>query len=206
MERVTLGGYHAQQCARVTHNLFSPGDVEPVTPSPEQLALRAVGIAFEAAIFDELGSRYRDSGRLLVLDADAGRSEQQRATRAAMEAGVDVIARAWLPEVNGRVGKPDVLIRYENGYLPVDIKNHRTVSSAKTSDVQVSTLSESDRLLTFPGYSDHGARWRDDVMQLAHYTPRHPAGNWCGPTGSVTAILVIGSSTAPRWPVNTTHR
>lgn len=205
MEGVTLGGYHAQQCARVTHNLFSPGDVEPVTPSPEQLALRAAGIAFEAAIFDELGSRYRDSGRLLVLDADAGRSEQQQATRAAMEAGVDVIAGGWLPEVNGRVGKPDVLIRYGNGYLPVDIKNHRTVSSAKTFEVQVSTLSAPDQLLSFPGYSDHGARWRDDVMQLAHYTRMlqelgyHPGLNRGGIIGSSDLSEVVGEEHAITW-------
>ncbi|MEZ0385316.1 recombinase RecB [Mycobacterium sp. pW045] len=205
MDPLTLGGYHAQQCARVTHNLFSPVVVEPVALSPERVALREAGIAFEAAVFDELRSQYHDSGALLVLDADVGRSEQQRATRAAMDAGVDVIAGAWLPEVNSRVGRPDVLIRYRNGYLPVDIKNHRTLSAAKTSEVQVSTLSAPDQLHTFPGYSDHGARWRDDVMQLAHYTRMlqelgyHPGLNRGGIIGSSDLTEVIGQEHAITW-------
>jgi predicted RecB family nuclease len=205
MEPVTLGGYHAKQCARVTHNLFSPGIVEPATPSPELVALREAGIAFEAEVCDELRSRYGDSGRLVVVDPDTGRSEQRRRTLEGMDARVEVIAGALLPEVNGRAGQPDVLIRYEDGYLPVDIKNHRTLSGSKRSEVAVSTLTTPGQLLTRRGYNDRGTRWRDDVMQLAHYTRMlqelgyHPGVNRGGIIGSSDLTELVGEVHGITW-------
>lgn len=206
MEPVTLGGYHAKQCARVTHNLFSPDvSLEPVTPPPDVVALLEAGVAFEAKILDELQRRYRDSERLLILDSDTGRSDRQRRTVEAMDAGVDVIVGASLPDVNGRAGRPDVLIRHGSGYLPVDIKNHRTLSSSKRCEVAVSTLCAPDRLLTCPGYSDHGTRWRDDVMQLAHYTRMlqelgyHSGVNLGGIIGSSDLSELVGEQNAITW-------
>ncbi|OBH20886.1 recombinase RecB [Mycolicibacter sinensis] len=202
---VTLGGYHAKQCARVTHNLFTPGIAEPAVPSPELAALREAGVAFEAAILDQFRDHYGDSEQLVVLDAGSGRTEQRRRTLAAMDAGVQVIVGAVLPEVNGRAGLPDVLIRYHNGYLPVDIKNHRTLSTAKRSEVAVSRLSAPDDLLTCPGYSDHGARWRDDVMQLAHYTRMlqelgyHPGVHLGGIIGSSDLAGLVGDQHGITW-------
>ncbi len=191
MAPVTLGGYPAKRCARVTHNEFTPGISEPVPPRPDLEALRTAGIEFEEHVFVELRSRYEDSERLLLLDSDLSRTERQRRTVAAMTAGVEVIAGGCLPDVNGRRGLPDVLVRHRDGYLPVDIKNHRTVASAKRAEVEISTLSQPDRRLTQPGYSDHGASWRDDVMQLAHYTRMlQELGFHCG----VNRGGIIGSS------------
>ncbi|OBY29420.1 ribonuclease H-like domain-containing protein [Mycolicibacter kumamotonensis] len=205
MAPVALGGYHAKQCARVTHNLFAPGIREPAAPSPELVALRDAGIAFEAAILDELRDRFGDSERLVVLDADTGRDEQRRQTLAAMDAGVAVIAGALLPQVNGRSGMPDVLIRYAGGYLPVDIKNHRTLNTSKRSEAWVSTLSAPDQLLTCAGYSDRGTRWRDDVMQLAHYTRMlqelgyHPGLHRGGIIGSSDLTGLVGDQHGITW-------
>jgi predicted RecB family nuclease len=205
MAPVALGGYHAKQCARVTHNLFAPGIREPAAPSPELVALREAGIAFEAAILDELRDRFGDSERLVVLDADTGRNEQRRQTLAAMDAGVAVIVGALLPQVNGRSGMPDVLIRYAGGYLPVDIKNHRTLNTSKRSEAWVSTLSAPDQLLTYAGYSDRGTRWRDDVMQLAHYTRMlqelgyHPGLHRGGIIGSSDLTGLVGDQHGITW-------
>lgn len=205
MAPVALGGYHAKQCARVTHNLFAPGIREPAAPSPELVALRDAGIAFEAAILDELRDRFGDSERLVVLDADTGRDEQRRQTLAAMDAGVAVIAGALLPQVNGRSGMPDVLIRYAGGYLPVDIKNHRTLNTSKRSEAWVSMLSAPDQLLTCAGYSDRGTRWRDDVMQLAHYTRMlqelgyHPGLHRGGIIGSSDLTGLVGDQHGITW-------
>ena len=191
MAPVTLGGYPAKQCARVTHNEFAPGVPEAAPPRPDLESLRTAGIAFEERVLDELRSRYGDSERLLFLDAGTSRAERQRRTVAAMQAGVEVIAGGYLPDVNGRRGLPDVLIKHRDGYLPVDIKNHRTVIAGKRSEVQISTLSDPGRRLALPGYSDHGARWRDDVMQLAHYTRMlQELGFHCG----VSSGGIIGSS------------
>lgn len=205
MAPVALGGYHAKQCARVTHNLFAPGIREPAAPSPELVALREAGIAFEAAILDELRDRFGDSERLVVLDADTGRNEQRRRTLAAMDAGVAVIVGALLPQVNGRSGMPDVLIRYADGYLPVDIKNHRTLNTSKRSEAWVSTLSAPDQLLSCAGYSDRGTRWRDDVMQLAHYTRMlqelgyHPGLHRGGIIGSSDLTGLVGDQHGITW-------
>lgn len=188
---VTLGGYPAKRCARVTHNEFAPGAVEPAPLPPDLEALRSAGIEFEAHVLDELRSRYGASHRLVLLDAGTGWAERQRRTVAAMAAGVEVIAGGCLPEINGRKGLPDLLVRHKEGYLPVDIKNHRTVAGAKRSSVEIATLSEPDRWQTHPGHSDRGARWRDDVMQLAHYTRMlQDLGFHCG----VSRGGIIGSS------------
>ncbi|WP_125078984.1 ribonuclease H-like domain-containing protein [Mycobacterium sp. P7213] len=191
MAPVTLGGYPAKRCARVTHNEFAPGIAEPAPPSPDLEALRSAGIEFEEAVLEELRSRYAGSDRLLLLDAEIGATERQRRTVAAMTAGVEVIAGGALPDVNGRRGLPDVLVRHQDGYLPVDIKNHRTLAPAKRAEVEISTLSQPDRRLTYSGHTDHGARWRDDVMQLAHYTRMlQELGFHCG----VSRGGIIGSS------------
>lgn len=205
MAPVTLGGYPAKQCARVTHNEFAPGAPEPAPPRPDLESLRTAGIEFEERVLDELRARYGDSERLLLLDADLSRAERQRRTVAAMTAGVAVISGGRLPDVHGRRGLPDVLIRHQDGYLPVDIKNHRTVASAKRADVKISTLSAPDRWLSHPGYSDHGARWRDDVMQLAHYTRMlqelgfHCGVNRGGIIGSSDLTDLLGESLGITW-------
>ncbi|WP_046301363.1 ribonuclease H-like domain-containing protein [Mycobacterium sp. UM_Kg27] len=191
MAPVTLGGYPAKRCARVTHNEFAPGIAEPAPPSPDLEALRSAGIEFEEAVLEELRSRYAGSDRLLLLDAEIGATERRRRTVAAMTAGVEVIAGGALPDVNGRRGLPDVLVRHQDGYLPVDIKNHRTLAPAKRAEVEISALSQPDRRLTYSGHTDHGARWRDDVMQLAHYTRMlQELGFHCG----VSRGGIIGSS------------
>ncbi|KLO26507.1 nuclease RecB family protein [Mycolicibacter heraklionensis] len=205
MAPVTLGGYPAKQCARVTHNEFAPGTPEPAPPRPDLESLRTAGIEFEERVLDELRARYGDSERLLLLDADLSRAERQRRTVAAMTAGVAVISGGRLPDVHGRRGLPDVLVRHQDGYLPVDIKNHRTVASAKRADVKISTLPAPDRWLSHPGYSDHGARWRDDVMQLAHYTRMlqelgfHCGVNRGGIIGSSDLTDLLGESLGITW-------
>ncbi|WP_234812270.1 recombinase RecB [Mycolicibacter longobardus] len=206
MARVTLGGYPAKQCARVTHNQFAPGIPERAPPRPDLEALRDAGIAFEKAVLDEFRDRYGDySERLLALDSEIGRAERQQRTVAAMDAGVAVIVGGRLPDINGRMGLPDVLVRHRDGYLPIDIKNHRTLSASKRSTVEVSTLSAPDRQATHPGYSDRGTRWRDDVMQLAHYTRMlqelgyHAGANRGGIIGSSDFTEVFGEPRGITW-------
>jgi predicted RecB family nuclease len=174
---VRLGGYPAKQCARRIHNQHAPGTPEPLGISAEVLALWNAGRVFETDVVDELQLRYGSSPRLLVLDDSAGWAENQRRTAEAMNSGVAVIVRGRLPDVNARVGAPDVLVHHDDGYLPVDIKNHQTLSPAANPDspkarskVEVSTLTEPDQRLLRRGYSNRGNSWRDDVMQLSHYT------------------------------------
>ncbi|MEB3023696.1 recombinase RecB [[Mycobacterium] crassicus] len=205
MAPVTLGGYAAKRCARVTHNRFAPGTPPPAPAPPELVALREAGIAFEAGIFDELRSAYGDPEQLLILDPAAGMRERQRRTVEAMDAGVAVLAGGWLPNIGGRSGQPDVLIRVGAGYLPVDIKGHRTQAVSKRGQTEVSALSAPDQVLARPGYSNHGPSWRDDAMQLAHYTRMlhelgfHPGTHRGGIIGTSDLTEIIGEEHGITW-------
>ncbi|BBZ22942.1 ribonuclease H-like domain-containing protein [Mycolicibacter hiberniae] len=205
MAPVTLGGYPAKLCARLTHNEFAPGVPEPAPPRPELESLREAGIAFEGRVVDELRARFGDTGRLLFIENETGAEERQRRTVAAMKAGVEVIAGGRPPDVGGRRGLPDVLVRHQNGYLPVDIKNHRTVIAGKRAHAEVSPLSDPQHRLTVPGHSHRGARWHDDVMQLAHYTRMlqdlgfHPGVNHGGIVGSSDLTALVGESLGVTW-------
>ncbi|HEU0191733.1 MAG TPA: ribonuclease H-like domain-containing protein [Mycobacterium sp.] len=192
MKQVKLGGYPAKQCARRTHNQYAPGTPEKL-PLPLELRARMdAGRIFEAEVVDEFRRRYGGSSQLLILDDANDPAEwpaNQRRTVEAMNARVPVIVNGRLPDINGRVGAPDVLIQHGGGYLPVDVKNHQTLNPSKDPDsprarkkVDVSTLTEPDQQKTCRGYGNNAAKWQDDVMQLAHYTRMlqelgfHPAG------------------------------
>ncbi len=175
--QVKLGGYPAKQCARRTHNQHAGGTPEPAPVSPDLLALWDAGRVFETAVVDEFRLRFGSSGGLLVLDDSDGWAQNQCRTVEAMQGGVAVIVCGRLPDVDGRVGAPDVLIRHHDGYLPVEIKNHRTLRPSTNPDdprprskVEVSTLTAPDQRLLHHGYRNTATNWRDDVMQLSHYT------------------------------------
>lgn len=174
---ILLGGYPAKQCARITHNKYSPTAPPPAPTPPELQALFDEGRVFETAVVDEFVSRFAGSGDLLVLDEDADWEATKRLTLDALRAGVPIVVGGRLPDVNGRVGAPDVLIRHADGYLPVDIKNHRTLNPSANPEsprarsvVDVSALNTPDDRHTHRGYSNTAGHWRHDAMQLAHYT------------------------------------
>ncbi|MEB3034544.1 recombinase RecB [[Mycobacterium] nativiensis] len=189
----------------MTHNAFAPGTPAPAPAPPDLVALREAGIAFEAAIFDELRNACGDPAQLLILDPDAGVRERRRRTVEAMDAGLAVLAGGCLPNIGGRSGQPDVLIRVGAGYLPIDIKGHRTLTTSKRAQVDVSTLAAPGRVLPRPGYSNHGASWRDDAMQLAHYTRMlqelgfHPGANRGGIIGTSDLSGIIGAQHGITW-------
>jgi len=171
--QISLGGYPAKQCARITHNRYSPSAPRAALVSAEMQMLFDGGIVFETAVVDELARRNPD---LLVLDGDDW-DRCKKLTLTALEAGVSLVAGGRLPDVNGRVGAPDLLVRHGGGYLPVDIKNHKTLSAATNPEsprslarVTISALNTPDARLGAAGYSNKAGHWRDDAMQLAHYT------------------------------------
>ena len=50
-----------------------------------------------------------------------------------MDDGVELILGGWLPddESGGRTGRPDLLLRVGDGYVPGDVKWHKTVRTAE---------------------------------------------------------------------------
>lgn len=166
---ILLGGYAAKHCPVRTHNEFSPAVPAPQwVASPELQALFDAGRQFEAEMFAEL-HRIHPTTAVLV-DPALRRGDAVAETVAAMESGVALVLGGWLPDdaAGGRTGRPDILIKVDGGYLPADVKNHKTLQSAKKASKPVSSLAQPASWWEAPGCTarDH----YEDALQLAHYT------------------------------------
>ncbi|WP_018156240.1 ribonuclease H-like domain-containing protein [Demetria terragena] len=193
-DEIALGGYPAKKCPRATHNEFDPNTATvPAEVAPEVQRLFDAGHAFEVEVIAVLTALHDEPSALLNLGEAYG-TEAERATLAAMKGKAPLIVGGRLPTIDGRRGAPDLLIRWRDGYLPADAKNHRTLKRGKGA-VTVSALSAPGDLQVLEGYSDKGKRWRDDVMQLAHYTRMlqslgmHPGGADAHPETLIGAIV-----------------
>lgn len=128
---VVLGAYAAKQCPRVTHNRFAPS--VPPAPPPDPV----VQLLFDA------GDVFEDDVRVVLQDlhpearpiAGESWSAVVEATMAALRDGAPVVIGGRLPDADGRSGAPDLLVRAGSGYLPIDVKNHRTLGSQKKSSL-----------------------------------------------------------------------
>jgi predicted RecB family nuclease len=193
-EPVLLGGYAAKQCPVRTHNHFAPLVPEPewVTP-PELQALFDAGRQFEAEVFAELVRIHAETAT--VIDPGLRKDAAVSSTLAAMASGVPLVLGGRLPDdtAGGRSGKPDVLVRVGGGYLPADVKNHKTLAAAKKASKPVSSLVRPDIWWEAPGCTATTHHY-EDGLQLAHYTRMLQAcGFHPGPDRLFGAI--IGTST-----------
>lgn len=166
---IVLGGYPAKWCPRRTHNRFAPDSPEPAPISPDVQRMFDDGTDFEqrvaAMLVEALGHQVE------VID-DHG-EDFDRATASTMEAidaGVPVIVNGRLPRTGDRAGAPDVLVHVAGGYLPVDIKHHRTRVVKKRGELVYASLEDPTSHLTAGGVDGGGRHRADDTMQLAHYT------------------------------------
>ena len=194
--RIVLGGYPAKWCPRRTHNDFAPDSPEPLPTTLDLQRLFDEGNYFEkrvtAALVDALGDRVT-----IIGDFDRDYAQAIDATITAIERGASVIVNGRLPRAGNRAGAPDLLVKTDNGYLPVDIKNHRTRATKKRGTLVYATLAEPTERLNVVGLDGGGSHRADDTMQLAHYTRMlqeldyHPGGQgdeqtwlWGGIIGS----------------------
>lgn len=169
---VLLGGYAAKRCPVRVHNDFSPS-VQTLDwiPSSEDQARIDAGIAFERAIFEDLLVVHPAS---VVVDPQLNKADMIAMTVQAMDAGAPLILGGRLPDdvEHGRTGRPDVLIRVENGYLPADVKNHQTLHPLTTNKVSstISSITSPDVRLPLAGWTAATSHRYEDGLQLAHYT------------------------------------
>jgi predicted RecB family nuclease len=166
---IILGGYAAKQCAVRTHNDYSPLVPAPDwVPPPELQADFDAGIAFEAEVFAELLRLHPDA---VVVDPALPKAEAIAQTVAAMGSGAPLILGGWLPDNadSGRKGKPDILVGVDGGYLPADVKNHKTVKDATRKATSVSSLARPVDMVEVAGLAPT-SHYYEDGMQLAHYT------------------------------------
>ena len=189
------GGYIAKRCpVRIQNDVLLPS--EPVPLGPEVLWRMEQGIAFEVDVIEELRRLARPDW--VFVDYELERPAAVAATVAAMEAGAALIAGGWLPpDVAGRrSGKPDLLIRGVEGYLPVDVKNHLTLEMADDGEAFVSPLAhpffEAGEARDSWGVRRH----KEDLLQLAHYRRMLEA---CGQAPASMRAGIIGKERVVVW-------
>lgn len=191
---ILLGGYAAKQCPVRTHNDFAPLVPTLIWEPPAEIqADLDAGRAFEDEIFAGLLGIHGNAATL--VDPRLRKAEAVGATLAAMHAGAPLILGGWLPddERGGRTGRPDILVKVDGGYLPADVKHHKTLDTAKTTTRRISPLSHPDRWRDVPALTASAHHYQDG-LQLAHYTRMLQAcGFHPGPDQLFGAI--IGTST-----------
>ena len=194
---VLLGGYAAKQCPVRTQIEFHPL-IEKVARewTPEELARFEMGQAFEDEVFALLCELHPDA---VLVDPQLRRADAVARTMEAMDDGALLILGGWLPDdvAGGRTGKPDILVRHDGGYLPADVKSHRTLQRSKKRSGLVSHLRTPADRFELEGWSANTAHRFNDGMQLAHYTRMLQA---CGHHGGPLIGAIVGNSQLPQEP------
>ncbi len=199
------GAYTARRCPQALQlDVLRP--CEPLPTSSFVSMLGVEGRDFEADIFGLLAGAVPGT---VVIDGSLPRSAREAATVTAMDDGVPLVLGGRLPvdRMALRVGEPDVLVRADavsprvpaGGYLPVDVKHHKTLV-VKTKDTVAGAIT-SELGTLFGGPSDPDAEmaawWRwSDLLQLAHYQRLLEAcgrasllGRWAGIIGREARIV-----------------
>ena len=194
---VVLDGYAAKRCPVRIHNNFSPLVLTlKEVRSEEQQAVIDAGNAFEAEIFADLLTIHPTA---VLVDPRLGKYEAIATTIAAAESGAPLVLGGTLPDdVEGcRSGKPDILIKVDGGYLPADVKHHKTIESAARKVMRVSSLLNPDIVLDAER-STNSDYYYNDCLQLAHYTRMLQAcGLHAGHESLIGAILGKSLVTLP---------
>ncbi len=193
--KVLLGGYAAKQCPVRTQIEFHPL-IEKVARewTAEEQARFEIGRAFEDAVFANLLRLHPDA---VSIAPELRRAEAVARTVAAMDAGMPLILGGWLPddEAGGRKGRPDILIRFGEGYLAADVKSHGTLQKRKRKAATVSNLDSPTDRFELAGWSAQSKHRFSDGIQLAHYTRMLQAcGHHAGPL--IGAIIGLSQTDA----------
>ena len=162
--------YFAKMCPeRVQLDVLRP--CEPAPDPPFLLKLIAAGIEHEDDTVDALGAAVE--GAVVVEGDEPGARERQ--TLGALAGGAPAVAGGRLPvDVTGhRVGQPDLLVRHGDGYVPVDVKSHRSLVAAKEPGAGTALVSDVGEPFPAAAAIDPDATPRKhlgDLLQLAHYS------------------------------------
>ena len=188
---ILLGGYDSKRCPVRVHNDHSP--LVPTLvwqPSRAEQQRLDAGVRFEAEMFALLLALHPGA---ILIDPGPGAIA---ATLAAMDAAAPLVLGGWLPDDadGGRKGRPDILIRVGDGYLPGDVKHHTPLHATTRTTAVVSPLDSPVERRTVTGWSAAGEYRFDDGIQLAHYTRMLQA---CGRHGGELSGAVLGTTVLP---------
>ena len=198
-----LDAYATQRCpVKLQHRLDD--HIVGVSNRSSSLQRRIdAGIAHERSVINALVHAGPDG--LVIIDG-GDRDHMQAATLEAMVAQRRVIAGGWLgaDDIGRRVGRPDLLVLHDGGYLPVEIKLHLLTTEGQGS-VATSSLST-----PFPeaATAQTGRKFRrgraveSDGLQLAHYRRMLEAHGLASADQSVLGGVIDGSGTLWWIPVD----
>ena len=189
------GSYVAKRCPVVVQLKYDESlEVEEVPPTEAEQARAEGGTDFEREI---VGSIIELHGASAVVVDGGPKADRQEETLAAMASGASIVLGGWLPDdpVGRRTGLPDVLLRLEDGWAPLDVKHHGVVVAAAKGSELVSELTElhPDRAVAVGGI-EPSVNALKDALQLAHYrrlleaaglASRRPWGGIIGRDGMV---------------------
>jgi hypothetical protein len=165
-----LTGYDAKRCQRRVHNDHDATlDTVPWAVPAELQQRFDAGKAFEGDVFTALAAA-GDPVRRRDLSGLSRKARLIDATVEAMDDGVELILGGWLPddESGGRAGGPDLLLRVGEGYVPGDVKWHRTVRTAKSGKLRYSLPVAPGEVKEVDGLVARTTERIDDFLQLAH--------------------------------------
>ncbi|MEN8240114.1 MAG: hypothetical protein ABFR53_13045, partial [Actinomycetota bacterium] len=154
-----VGGADIGLClTRIHHDRFTPS-----RPVFDEVRARdaARGFEHEANVLDRLAEIHGP-----IVQVDSGADAVQR-TLTAMASGARLIAGGRLESHDGiSVGAPDLLVWMEDGYVAVEVKNHKILGSngivGSNTTLRDIALPDGDRV------KFRGNR-RRDLLQVAHY-------------------------------------
>ena len=195
------GGYIAKQCPVVIQNrILVP--TQEAEPPPEAIHRMDAGIEFEAITLESMRGEGPDDW---VVIPQQPRDIAIEATVGAVERGAAVIENAFLPidEKGRRTGRPDLLVRSDNGYVPVDVKHHRTIDDEEGS-VLVSDPADPFYESAYPMEGWGLRKHQGDALQLAHYhrmleAGGHDSGRAVGGILGKDGLIVWYDLDAPMW-------
>lgn len=163
------GAYFAKSCPqRVQLDVLQP--CEPLPDSPFLQKLLRAGEEFEG---ETLGDLLDGVDGVVSIDAEDADAREWHTLNAVAD-GARVIAGGRLPVDDDahRVGEPDLLVRLGDGYVPVDVKSHKTLDRAKKAGTETALVSDIAKPFFELAIVDAEAvarRHVGDLLQLAHY-------------------------------------
>jgi predicted RecB family nuclease len=175
--------------------------LRPVDPAPDSPFLQKLIRAGEEHEGETIGDVFDGVDGAVVIDADDPDAREWH-TLQAVGQGARVIAGGRLPTDHGghRVGEPDLLVRHGDGYLPVDVKSHKSLERPRRAGAGTALVSE----VAAPFFElaeadpEHAPRRHlGDVLQLAHYRRLLEAAGLASTDDNVGGIC--GSEGAVVW-------
>jgi predicted RecB family nuclease len=158
--------------------------LQPCEPLPDSPFLEKLYRAGDLHEEETIGGVFDDVDGAVIIEADDPDAQEWH-TRQAVAQGARLIAGGRLPvDFDGhRVGEPDLLVACGYGYLPVDVKSHKSLEPVRQDRTGGGTALVSE--IADPYFESAridpdlmSRRHVGDLLQLAHYRRLLEAAGW----------------------------